>query len=636
MVSIVVLAASALAAPAGADQASEPTAPAAGRIATGVYHTCAILSGGEVECWGFGGYGALGYGNTQSIGVTQTPAAAGPVDLGPGRTALAISAGNYHTCALLDDGSARCWGLGGNGRLGYGSTQNVGDTQAPGSVGPVDFGSGQTALAVSAGGAHTCAVLHDGSVRCWGFGVDGQLGDNSQANVGDGVVPPAGSASPPDASVASVGPVDFGVTTPAVAVSAGDSHTCALFADGTVRCWGLGSGGQLGYGTLSNVGDGTPGASAPPDPTPAMVGAVALGQKAVAIASGGAHTCALLADGTVRCWGQNTNGQLGYGNTANTDAPSSQPVALGESAVAITAGKLDSCALLVDGSVRCWGYGSAGQLGYGNTNQIGDNETPASAGPVDLGPGRTALAISAGANHTCALLDNNNVICWGAGLTGDLGYCNDLDVGATQTPGSVGTVNLLAGDGGVLCPPAPITPAPPAPPAAPVAPGSPALGLAAQAARERALRACVAAAARARTPRRRRQARRACLRRYGRRPGRVTSLTARAVSATEVMLSFSAPGTDGTNPPGAKAYLVAESRRQIRTTAAFLHALALCDRACQFDVSSVGTTIMLLVTHLRPRTTYHYGVAAYDNVSHELGPRSASVSVKTDTRDKSR
>ncbi|MDQ6778028.1 MAG: fibronectin type III domain-containing protein, partial [Actinomycetota bacterium] len=123
--------------------------------------------------------------------------------------------------------------------------------------------------------------------------------------------------------------------------------------------------------------------------------------------------------------------------------------------------------------------------------------------------------------------------------------------------------------------------------------------------------------------------RRACLRRYGRRPGRVTSLTARAVSATEVMLSFSAPGTDGTNPPGAKAYLVTESRRQIRTTAAFLHAPALCDRACRFDVSSVGTTITLAVTHLRPRTTYHYGVAAFDNVSHELGPRSATVSVKT-------
>ncbi|MDQ6774774.1 MAG: hypothetical protein M3071_00835, partial [Actinomycetota bacterium] len=482
--SIVVLAASALAAPAGADQASDPTAPAAGRIATGEYHSCAILSGGEVECWGFGGYGALGYGNTQSIGVTQTPAAAGPLDLGPGRTAVAISAGNYHTCALLDDGSVRCWGFGGNGRLGYGSTGNVGDTQAPGSVGPVDFGSGQTALAVSAGGAHTCAVLHDGSVRCWGFGFDGQLGDNSQANVGDGVVPAPGSTSPPDASVASVGPVNFGVTTPAVAVSAGGSQTCALFADGTVRCWGLGSGGQLGYGNRSNVGDGTPGAGAPPDPTPAMVPAVALGQTAVAIATGGAHTCALLADGTVRCWGQNTNGQLGYGNTANTDAPSSQPVVLGESAVAITAGTLDSCALLVDGSVRCWGYGGAGQLGYGNTNEIGDNETPASAGPVDLGPGRTAVAISAGANHTCALLDNSDVICWGAGLTGDLGYCNDLDVGTTQTPGSVGTVNLLAGDGGVLCQPAPITPTAPAPPATPVAPAVAAL--AAQAARQHA------------------------------------------------------------------------------------------------------------------------------------------------------
>jgi hypothetical protein len=188
----------------------------------------------------------------------------------------------------------------------------------------------------------------------------------------------------------------------------------------------------------------------------------------------------------------------------------------------------------------------------------------------------------------------------------------------------------MAGDGGVLCPPAPITPTSPAPPAAPVAPTSPAVAaLAAQTARRQALRTCEATAARARTPPLQRGARRACLRRYGRRPGRVKRLTARAVSATEVALSFSAPGTDGSNPPGAKAYLVAESRGPIGTAAAFLHAPALCDRSCQFDVNSVGTPITLFVTHLRPRTTYHYEVAAYDNVSHELGPRSATVSVKT-------
>ena len=95
------------------------------------------------------------------------------------------------------------------------------------------------------------------------------------------------------------------------------------------------------------------------------------------------------------------------------------------------------------------------------------------------------------------------------------------------------------------------------------------------------------------------------------------------------MLSFSAPGTDGTNPPVARAYRIAESRRQIRTAAAFLRSPALCHRACHFNLSSVGTPIMLAVTHLRPRTTYHFAIAAYDNVSHELGLRSATVSVKT-------
>jgi hypothetical protein len=139
------------------------------------------------------------------------------------------------------------------------------------------------------------------------------------------------------------------------------------------------------------------------------------GQRVV---SGGSFTCAILANGSVRCWGSNAVGQLGQGNK-NTIGDNETPGSVGtvdignHTAVALAAGNAHTCALLDDGTSRCWGYNIYGQLGYANTKQIGDDETPASAGPVDLGPGRTAVAITAGGLHTCAILDNGNVLCWG-------------------------------------------------------------------------------------------------------------------------------------------------------------------------------------------------------------------------------
>ena len=229
--------------PVDADQASQPASSAAGRIAAGKYHTCAVLADGSVRCWGYGGDGALGCGTPYSVGDDETPASAGAVDLGRGRTATAISAGDYHTCALLDDGGVRCWGYGADGRLGYGSANSVGVSQTPGSVGPVDLGPGRTARAITAGGGHSCAILDDGSVRCWGYGANGELGYGNKNSLGDQRTP------------GSVGPVDLGPGRTATAISAGWRHTCALLDDGSVRCWGNGGSGRLGYGDQNNVGD---------------------------------------------------------------------------------------------------------------------------------------------------------------------------------------------------------------------------------------------------------------------------------------------------------------------------------------------------------------------------------------------
>jgi hypothetical protein len=136
---LLLLSAVAIGLPAGgaAEPASQPTAPATGQLDAGKNHTCAIVHRGGVGCWGYGREGELGYPNTVEVGATDTPGSVGPVALGPGRTATAISAGLSDTCAILDDGSVRCWGYGGNGRLGYCSEGNVGDTPAtlPGKLG---------------------------------------------------------------------------------------------------------------------------------------------------------------------------------------------------------------------------------------------------------------------------------------------------------------------------------------------------------------------------------------------------------------------------------------------------------------------------------------------------------------------
>ena len=400
-----------------------------GYLDSGGQHTCAVLGDGQVRCWGRNDNGQLGYGNTDDIGDNETPGSVGPVDLGKWRTAVAVAAGGDHTCALLDTGRVRCWGQDNHGQLGYGNTEWIGDDEAPGSAGPVNLGRGRTAVQITAGQDHTCALLDNGTVRCWGLNADGQLGYGNTDTIGDNETP------------GSVGPVDLGPGRTAVAISAGAWHTCALLDNGTVRCWGRNDRGQLGYGNTDPIGDDEP---------PGPVGPVDLGtdRTAVAIATGDRHTCALLDNGTVRCWGRGFEGQLGYGKKdtiGDNESPGSfGPVDLGtgRTAVAISAGASYSCAVLDNGSVRCWGSNSNGLLGYGNTDPIGDDEPVGSVGPVELGTGRTAVAIMAGDDHTCALLDNARVRCWGYGFYGQLGYGNTDTIGDNETPGMSGPVRL--------------------------------------------------------------------------------------------------------------------------------------------------------------------------------------------------
>ncbi len=400
----------------GNGQVCTPMSSYVVEVKAGGQHSCARLNSGAVRCWGMGGHGQLGYANSLNIGDNEAPFTAGSVNLGA--AAVALTTGEHHSCALLASGSVRCWGAAGFGQLGYAATNNIGDNEHPASAGDVTVGG--TVIEIDAGQNHTCALLGSGMVRCWGLGEGGRLGYANTQNVGDNETP------------ASYGSLNLGGA--AAQVSAGRFHTCALMADGNVRCWGIGLYGQLGYGNKQNIGD---------NEHPAAAGNVQLGGAAAKVAAGGHHTCALMVDGSVRCWGLGLYGALGTGNTValgDDETPvSAAPIGLGGLAVDITAGGEHSCARLSSGEVRCWGAPAAA-LGYGTNVHIGDDESPASVDGVALGG--FPLELSAGANHTCAPM-SDRVYCWGNGDSGKLGYGNLLTIGDNEQPTSQGSVNVL-------------------------------------------------------------------------------------------------------------------------------------------------------------------------------------------------
>jgi alpha-tubulin suppressor-like RCC1 family protein len=276
-------------------------------------HTCALIAGGVIECWGYNYYGQLGRG-TYDDSVT-------PVLVTAISGARAISAGAAHVCALVSGGVVECWGDGYEGQLGTGSNAD--------SSSPVTVTGIANATAISAGGDESCARLGNGGVKCWGNNSDGQLGNGSR--IAESWVP---------VTVKGIAKV--------TAVSVAYDHACARLSNGDVKCWGRNVEGQLGNGKATN------------SLVPVKVKGIA---KVTALASGHSHTCARLANGTVACWGSNNKGQLGNGTTKNSRVP---VVVKGiKKAISVTAGSLHTCALLSSGKVKCWGFGGQGQLGNG-------------------------------------------------------------------------------------------------------------------------------------------------------------------------------------------------------------------------------------------------------------------------------
>lgn len=426
------------AAGAGGSTGLDAGAGGAYSLAAGQYHTCALLTRGAVRCWGPApqhGHltnDTIGAGPDESPIPSPSPAAAG--DLNLGGDAVNIAAGLFHTCALLSTGAVRCWGLSANGRLGYPKGKDIGGTTEPASAGDVPVGG--RVIDIAAGSYHTCAVLETGAVRCWGRNANGQLGYGHTRDIGD------------DETPESAGDVRLGAK--AIAIGAGEGHTCAVLETGAVRCWGKNAEGQLGYGHTRDIGD---------DETPDSAGDVAVGGKVVRIGGGFMHTCALLDGGRVRCWGSGALGSTGHAATdiiGDDETPAvAGDVVLGGAAVDLASGYLHSCAVLRGGSVVCWGSRSESQLGYPYASvvvndplrpNVGDDETPASVGPVKVGG--LVARIATGAEHTCVALEAGTVRCWGRARDGRLGYGKldaawDWYIGNNEAPEVAGDVPVF-------------------------------------------------------------------------------------------------------------------------------------------------------------------------------------------------
>jgi len=383
-------------------------------------HNCALLSDGSVKCWGFNERGQLGLGDSKNRG--SKPEDMGDnlprVDMGDNlpdfvpigiRTAKALAVNAYHTCAILDDNRTKCWGRNDAGLLGIGDQKDRGDdpNEMGGLLPHVDFGEDHFATSLALGLFHSCAVLDNRKVKCWGLSYVGRLGIEETVARGD-EANEMGDHLPF---------VDLGSGRTVQALAAGNSHTCALLDDNTVKCWGANVAGCLGTGDTANRGSHAE--EMGDNLLPVNLGS---GRTAKAIAVGGYSSCAILDNGRVKCWGYNDIGQLGLGDTRNRGTNAGEMgdklpyvnLGKGRTAKQISVGGYETCVILDNDQLKCWGTGSLTGLGD-SMNRGGSPDTMGNQLPaVNLGTGRTAKAISTGIGHSCALLDDATIKCFGS------------------------------------------------------------------------------------------------------------------------------------------------------------------------------------------------------------------------------
>lgn len=283
------------------------------QISVSATHTCALRASGVVQCWGQNTYGELGNGE---IADSSVPVTANISNV------KQIAAAEDATCALIDDGSVQCWGHNRNGLLGRGTKTGIEPNFTPEPV--IDV---RDATQLAAGDWFICALISDGTARCWGGGDGGALGNGLDETTGV--------------------PQTVKGLSNAVELSAGYFHSCALLDDGTAKCWGLNDEGQLGNGSKDNA------------LTPTLVKGLS---RIAEVAPGQSHTCARMEDNTVKCWGSNEFGQLGADSAGSTTPINST---MAPRATHIASGDFFTCAGTTS-LLRCWGQNNNGQLANGN------------------------------------------------------------------------------------------------------------------------------------------------------------------------------------------------------------------------------------------------------------------------------
>ena len=324
--------------------------------------------------------------------LVSTLVSTGSSAIASGDKFVQLVGGSRHACGLLVSGSVKCWGDNYFGELGLGyATED--EVSSPALVpGLTDVAS------LVLGGNHACAVLVSGSVKCWGSNQYGQLGDTVE----------------PGVSVSS--PTLVPGLTDVASLVLGGNYTCAVLVSGSVKCWGYNQYGQLGLGY-------TGGSVSSPTLVPGLTDVASL-------VLGGNHACVVLVSGSVKCWGYNGEDELGLGYTV--ESVSSPTLVPGLTDVAsLVLGGNHTCAVIVSGTVKCWGFNYFGQLGLGTSESVVSVSSPT------LVPGLTDVAsLVSGDRHTCAVLVSGSVKCWGFNLYGQLGlsYISDPVSSPTLVP----------------------------------------------------------------------------------------------------------------------------------------------------------------------------------------------------------
>lgn len=361
-------------------------------VSIGNQHTCVLNSASQVLCWGPNDNGQLGIGKSSYNEVNPVD----PVGLTSGMAAMSF--GFRHACALTTAGGVQCWGDNYLGTLGDGTNLIRGSA-----VSVTGLSSG--VAAVSTGYSHSCALTAVGGVKCWGANSDGRVGDGTTTN----------RNVPVDVS---------GLTSGVSAISAGNSHTCALTTSGGVKCWGQNIYGQIGDGSTTQRN------------SPVDVSGLTSGVSA--ISAGSSYTCALTTSGGVKCWGENGFGQLGDGTATNSLAPVNVG-GLSAGVISVTAGWNHVCALMTSGTVKCWG--ETGCDGFGTQRNS----------PVDVaGIGATVTSISAGNAVTYAMTSAGSVKNWGWG-TPAKDTSSSLASGITKVFAGSSSACALTTGGGLKC-----------------------------------------------------------------------------------------------------------------------------------------------------------------------------------------